>query len=258
MLEVDGASRTLGGMQIIDDVSVRFKPGHLSVIIGPNGSGKTTLLRMMSGELKPTRGLILYDGKAIAGTGMEALARKRAVLSQSSDLSFPLTVDEVVMMGRYPHFVLKPSRHDEEVCGAAIAAMGIDQIRGRNYLTLSGGEKHMVHFARVLAQIWIPPEDHHRYLLLDEPTAFLDINHQHLFLKMAKGMAERDTVVVAVLHDILLAAQYADFIVALRNGRKIAEGDVDSMITPGLFRDLYGMNGKIFRGDGMTYPIIVF
>lgn len=258
MLEARNVSCMLGSRRIIEDVSAEFRPGKLTIIIGPNGSGKTTLMRVLSGELAPIAGRILYDGHEVTRKELGTLAKKRAVLSLQSILSFPLTVDEVIRMGRYPHFRLRPSAHDEAVCRAAIGKLHIEHLQGRNYLALSGGEQHMVHFARVLAQIWDQQDGQHRFLLLDEPTAFLDINHQHQFLKTVKEMARDGAVVIAVLHDINLAAQYADCIIAMHNGRKVAEGTPEVVSTPDLFDRLYGMRGKVVRQEGVDFPIVLF
>ena len=258
MLEAADIRYGIGGKPILNGISVRFQPGELSMIVGPNGSGKSTLLKIASYEFPPGSGEILYGGRSRYTQDRQELARVRAALSQNINVPFPLLVEEVVMMGRYPHFSLKPSGADRDIAARAMSTAGVEGLRGRNYLTLSGGERQMVQFARVLAQIWEKPESGPRYLLLDEPTAYLDINHQHQLLGALETIAADNVVVVVVIHDINLASQYADFIVALRDGHVVAEGTPEQVITPQVFFQLYGMNGRLVRSGDLDFPLMVF
>jgi|WetSurMetagenome_2_1015567.scaffolds.fasta_scaffold72220_3 iron complex transport system ATP-binding protein len=258
MLEVATVSCTLGGHRILRDVSVQCQPGLLTAIIGPNGSGKTTLLKIMSGELEPSTGEVFYGCIPVRRSTAADFARSRAVLSQLSELSFPMLVEEVVMMGRYPHFHVRPGRADQEACDAAFYVMEITHLRGRNYLTLSGGERQMVHFARVYAQILNATTSEQKILLLDEPTTFLDVRHQHQFMKVVKKIAADGAIVVAVLHDIALAAQYADRIVALKSGVKIADDATTRVVTAALFSNLYGVSVQILHHPTSGFPLIIF
>lgn len=258
MLEAREIRYSIGQAAILNGVSARFETGRLSMIIGPNGSGKSTLLKIASLEVIPTSGEIQYGSRGAGRLDRAELARSRALLSQNIEIAFPLTVAEVVLMGRYPHFAAKPSARDLEICALAMARAGVEQFRERNYLTLSGGEKQMVQFARVLAQIWEPPAHGDRYLLLDEPTAFLDVNHQHHLLASLRSIAAESVTVVTVIHDINLASQYADHIVALHRGATIAQGKPKEVISPDLFATLYGMKGKVVASDDLDFPLIVF
>ena len=262
MLELENIRYAVDGTTILGGIGARFEAGALTVIIGPNGSGKSTMLRIASQELAPTSGEVRYGGRSAGPADRARLARIRAALSQSIELAFPLSVEEVVMMGRYPHFALKPSALDIEIRDAAMERAGVERFRGRNYLTLSGGEKQMTQFARVLAQIWEKPTDPGidagpRYLLLDEPTSFLDINHGHHLLTTLRAIASDDVAVVAVVHDVNLASQYADRIIAMHRGQIVAEGTPAEVITPELFLTLYGMRGRIIGGD-LGFPLVVF
>jgi iron complex transport system ATP-binding protein len=256
MLEVRDIAYNIGNAKILRGISARFEPGVLSVIVGPNGSGKSTLLRVMSGEYIPTSGDVMYDKKPIAAILPRDRARVRAVLSQRTDLTFPLTVTEIVMMGRYPYFLVKPSNEDYEICEAALERMGVLELGARNYLTLSGGEQQIVQFARILAQIWGNSESGTKYLLLDEPTTFLDLKHQHQFLHSALELASEGAVVIAVIHDINLAAQYADFILAIESGRVLASGTAHQVIRPEIIDGLYHTDSTILHPEELKYPIV--
>ena len=257
MLEAQQVSLRIGSSQILEDVSLAFEPGKLSMIIGPNGSGKSTLLKILGHELLPTSGRVSYSGKTLARKDTLWLAKIRAVLSQHSELSFPLSVEEVVGMGRYPHFQFKPGFHDRAIVTEVLQKMGIGHLRDRNYLTLSGGERQKTHFARVLAQIWEIPEEGCRYLFLDEPIAFMDLNFQHEFLRIAKTLARAGTVVVAVIHDLNLALQYADTVAALNKGKLLIHDLPEKVIRPALIEELYQIPSQLVRPAGLSFPILV-
>ncbi len=257
MLEVNRVGYQIGSHKILEDVSASFLPGKLSMIIGPNGSGKSSLLKIMSNEIHAYTGSIVYEGKELAIKDTVRLAKIRAVLSQHSELSFPLSVEEVVLMGRYPHFTFKPDAHDLLIVKQVMDKMEIRHLSERNYLTLSGGEKQKTHFARVLAQIWEVPEKGCRYLFLDEPIAFMDLNFQHEFLRIARSFAGSNTVVVAVIHDLNLAIQYADTVLALNKGRVIVQGPPEEVITPVIIKEMYQIESKLLRHMDVPFSILV-
>lgn len=157
MLRVDNISYRIGDKPIIGGITTSFASGLFHVIVGPNGSGKSTFLRLFSGELIPETGAAYYDELSVSHANRMMLARRRAVMSQLPELHFPLSVDDIVMMGRYPHFNFQPSKKDMAICREAMERVDIIALSGRDYLTLSGGEKQRVQFARALAQIWEPP-----------------------------------------------------------------------------------------------------
>lgn len=220
-----------GNRTLIDRVSVTFQPGRLHLIIGPNGAGKSTLIKLLSRLLRPHQGRVLY-GEEAQGTERE-LARHRAVLSQVLEVAFPIPVRELVMMGRYPHFRGRPGRCDEQICDELMCYFEISGLADRSYGTLSGGERQRVNFARVLAQIWQPLAGSNRYLFLDEPLTFLDIRHQIDFMRKVREFASQpDVVVVGVVHDLNLAAKFADRLILLHQGRLLAEGGKADVLTP--------------------------
>src|SRR6185312_12537501 len=152
-----------GSRYLLQDISATFSPGDLNLIIGPNGAGKSTLIKILSGQLAVHSGNVMYNNTSISKYDVAALARIRAVLSQNLEISFPLRVWEVVMMGRSPHFTGKPAAKDIVACEAAMQLFSVDDMAGRDYNTLSGGEKQRVHFARVMSQIWYPIAGQYRY-----------------------------------------------------------------------------------------------
>jgi len=258
MLKIDNLVCRIGNRPIIDRISTVFEPGLLHVIVGPNGSGKSTFLKAFSGELTPESGTIGYDGVFLAHIHKTDLARRRAVMSQLPELHFPLSVEEIVMMGRYPHFAFQPSKKDRDICRQAMNHMSIHSLSGRDYLTLSGGERQRVQFARALAQVWEPPEKGSRYLFLDEPVSSLDIHYQHQFLQLARSLVRENIVFIAVLHDLNLALQYADRMIFLKEGRIAAEGVTPGIVTPSLVREVFDITAHIMENPYSRVPVIVF
>jgi iron complex transport system ATP-binding protein len=257
MLEVKNITYKIGEKTILEGISACFNPGQLNMVIGPNGSGKSTLLKIICNEITHYSGNVFYNGKTLSKKEKISIAQKRAVLSQQSELSFPLSVEEVVMMGRYPHFKLNPLAKDKDICLLALKRMSIDDFRYRNYLTLSGGEKQRVHFARALAQIWEQPKDAQRYLFLDEPIASLDLNYQHEFLRIAKEIARQNTVVVAIIHDINLALQYADQVVLINLGYAIASGLPSEVITSENLFAVYGLKCRVLQNHDSNFRYFI-
>jgi len=258
MLSIRGLCAMAGGRPIVRNISTDFAPGLLHVIVGPNGSGKSTFLKAFSGEWPAAAGDVTYDGAALSSLDKTLLARRRAVMSQLPELHFPLRVEDIVLMGRYPHFSFQASRKDREICLAAMERLSIAELAGRDYLTLSGGEKQRVQFARALAQIWDPPEQHCRYLFLDEPVSSLDIFHQHELLAVVRELVREQVVLIAVLHDLNLALQYADRVLFLRQGRLIAEGPVPAVMQPSLIREVFHIDARLLPDPDGRRPVIVY
>lgn len=242
MLTGTGISFTIDGARLLDEVSVAFAPGKLSLVIGPNGAGKSTLVKALSGQLEPQAGEIRYADRPLSRWQERELARVRAVLSQNVELAFPLRVWEVVLMGRYPHFTGAPAQADERACEEAMRYFDVLDWADRNYLTLSGGERQRVQFARVMAQIWYAVSNAHRWLLLDEPLTFLDIRYQFDFLRRIRALLEAgDLVVMGVVHDLNLAARFADHIVMLAHGRVLASGTPSEVLRADLVDQAFGI-----------------
>jgi iron complex transport system ATP-binding protein len=235
VVEVHDVSYAVRGARILSDVSVRFRPNRLNVLLGPNGAGKSTLLKVATGLLAPTGGEVRYllpgGPRTLDNFAADALARTRAVLSQHVDVAFPLAVEDVVLMGRYPYYGRTPTARDREIVARALDLVGMLDFRARAYPTLSGGEQQKVQLARVLAQIWnggasdAGDRREPKVLFLDEPTASLDVHYQLHLLEIARGLRDADCTVVAVLHDLNVALQYGDAFFLLDGGRLALETD---------------------------------
>jgi iron complex transport system ATP-binding protein len=248
-----------GGRAILDDVSLELAAGELAVIVGPNGAGKSTLLRSLSGEAKLATGSVSLNGRKLNAWNTDAQALQRAVLPQSPTLAFPFRVCDVVELGRYPHRGLANPQDHRAAIDGAMAAADVTHLALRDCRTLSGGELHRVHFARALAQVWSPLADGRtRHLLLDEPTSSLDLSHQGMVLARAKTFANEGGAVLAILHDLNLAAAFADRILVMHNARIAAEGKPADVLTVDLLRKVWGVEGKVVGGDrGEPLTIIV-
>lgn len=241
---------------LLQQVSLTLQPGQVVAVLGPNGAGKSTLLRTLAGEVRPTLGIVSLLGKPLSSWSAGLLARQRAVLPQASLLSFPMAAREVVLYGRYPHCQAGFSRADRDIAEQMLDRMGVAHLAELDFTHLSGGEKSRVQLARVFAQIHIARStDAHadaalppRFLLFDEPTAALDLPHQHHLLQQARALAEEDNVgVMVILHDINLAAAYADRMVLMRAGMKLAEGNVGEIMQP-------EMIARCFQFESMIMP----
>ncbi|MGH7618105.1 MAG: heme ABC transporter ATP-binding protein [Gemmatimonadaceae bacterium] len=256
MVELRDVHYRVGGAHIVRGVSLAFRARKFNVILGPNGAGKSTLLKLATGLLDATEGDVTYGGEAVTEIGVAALARRRAVLSQHVELAFPLPVDDVVMMGRYPHFARVPSHHDREIVAQALELVEMTAFRARSYPTLSGGEQQKVQLARVLAQIWT--DDAHpgeKYLFLDEPTSNLDVYYELHLLEAARALLARGCTVIAILHDINQALRYGDAFFVLEHGRLAHEGDDASAISAELIERVFRVRARVATDadSGDTY-----
>jgi iron complex transport system ATP-binding protein len=241
MITLSNLHYQIGQRQLLQDINLRFEKGKINLIMGANGAGKSTLIKILCKQIEPAKGEVYLGDRLLSSFSHRELARIRAVLSQHIDIAFPLRVEEVVMMGRYPHFTGKPGTNDHHACTAAIESFELTAFIGRDYTTLSGGEKQRVHFARVMAQTWYPQEGFDRYLLLDEPLTFLDIQYQYQFMEQLTRLANSGYVVVGVVHDLNLAARFADHLVLLHQGKVIAAGEPNHVLTPEHIEKAFGI-----------------
>jgi heme transport system ATP-binding protein len=242
MLEARRLSFTINGQTLLAEVDVGVEAGRVTVLIGPNGAGKSTLLRTLAGELPPTSGSVALDGRRLDAFSAGELARRRAVVAQTSSLAFPFTVLEVVMLGvTVPGFNV-PAAAAEAAATDAIAGLGLSGLAGRLYVHLSGGERQRVHLARALCQLSSggagPGET--SCFLLDEPTASLDLAHQTLALQAIRQQAGLGRAVLVVLHDLNLAAAMADKLVLLVGGRVAVAGSARDVLTDQHLSSAYG------------------
>lgn len=245
MLQADNVSVSIAGRRLIDGVSLALQPAELLAMVGPNGAGKSTLLRALSGEVRLCDGKVTLDGRTLKQIGPAALALRRAVLPQETRLAFSLTVEQVVSLGRLPHRGRADRRQDRIAIGHALQAVDMTDFTARAWSTLSGGERQRVNLARVLAQLDIGNDaGAPRYLLLDEPTAALDLKHQLALLKLLRAQVARGIGVLAILHD-LNQALLADRVAVLAEGGLIALGAPEQVLTPAIVRQAYDVEARV-------------
>jgi iron complex transport system ATP-binding protein len=245
MLEAEAVTAGYGPVVALAGVSLEIGTGDMTAIVGPNGSGKSTLLRVLSGVLAPTAGHVRLAGRDLGGYHRREVARRVAVVPQETAVDFPFSVAEVVLMGRAPHLGRFgfPGPRDLAVAGEAMERTGISHLSRRTLAALSGGERQRAVVARALAQ---QPD----VLLLDEPTAHLDIRHQvEIYDLMTDLNAERGLTVVSVLHDLNLAAMYFRTVAMLAAGRVHSVGTPPEVLTYAAVKAVYGTEVYVTRND---------
>lgn len=245
-LRLTGVGVRIGTKEILTDANLEFCSGSVMIIIGPNGAGKSTLLSVASGVRKPSSGSVTLDGDDVTTMSVKELAGRRAVMPQDSTVAFPFTVREVVAMGR-------TVRHDTAATDdrAAIDALGLIGLTGfadRPITTLSGGETQLVSFARVIAQI--TPVNDTSVILLDEPTAAMDVAHAEATLSTVRKLAAQGAAVGIVLHDLDAAAAYADQLVLMADGRIKETGPVNRVCNGPLLSEVYGSPIEVYSHLG--------
>lgn len=255
LIEARNISVEIHGKKLLADVSLEMRTGEILAVLGQNGAGKSTLRKVLCGDLIPAAGEVSMNSKPLENWSLAERARVRAVLPQDSTLNFPFTVTEVVLMGRAPHIRGAEGARDYEISRLALEATEAAHLAERLYPTLSGGERQRVQLARVLAQIW-ERTDEPRYLLLDEPTANLDIAHQHGTLKIARNLAKENVAVLVILHDLNLAAQYADRVLILKNGRVAAHGTPQEIFNEATIEKTFDLPVTIIKHPSGDYPLI--
>jgi len=243
------------GRDLLRDVSIALEPGSVHAILGPNGAGKSTLLKLLAGDHPPAAGQVQLDGRPLQQWSAAALARRRAVLPQDEQLDFGFLVEEVVALGRLP-CPRHPQAREQALLREALVATGVAHLWGRRYTSLSGGERRRVQFARVLAQVWEPLAEGPRYLLLDEPTASLDLAHQHGCLAAARRFANQGNGVAVVLHDPNLVLAHADVVTLLCCGELVASGPPREVLTVEHLRRVYGVEALVLQPPGWPHALI--
>ena len=238
-LETKGVSINLSKKDIVKDVSVRVGEKEFVGLLGPNGSGKTTLLKSIYRVLKPTAGVVLIDGEDLKHLSYRETSRRMGVVSQFNNLSFDFTVEEMVLMGRAPHKKAfdRDTEEDYRIAEEALRRVEMLPFKDRSFLTLSGGEKQRIILARALAQ-------QVEMLILDEPTNHLDIKYQIQIMDVVKSLG---VGVLAALHDLNLTLMYCTYVYVLKDGRIVAHGPTEEVITEQLIRDVYEVECSVSR-----------
>jgi len=254
MLTLNDVSVYKKGNTLLKEVNCSVVPGELTVILGPNGAGKSTLLNCMIGAELAYDGVITLEGKPLSDWSVQNLSKRRAVVSQSVMLSFPFTALEVVHMGVHAEAVL---RDTNAMCLQALEQMGVMQCAHQSYLELSGGERQRVQIARALVQLKSSSTGATQYLFLDEPTSALDLHHQTQLMVQLTIVAGSGMGIVCVLHDLQLAAQYADRLILLKNGRIVGEGSASTQITQAKIEDLYQVQNQVIPHPTSRRPMVL-
>ncbi|SFM78328.1 heme ABC transporter ATP-binding protein [Marinobacter zhejiangensis] len=251
VLDVSDVSFRVGRQAVLTQVSLRVERGEFVALLGPNGAGKSSLLRVVSGECRPESGQVRIAGRALASWRRRDLARHRAVMPQKVDVSFPFTAREVVALGCPADRVTGR----QALIDSLLSRLGVADLADRLIGSLSGGEQQRVQLARVLAQVC--DSDGPRLLLLDECTSALDPAQQQLVFSLLRELASVEGyAIVAVVHDLNLAAAHADRLVMMCKGRVVADGPPLMVLAPDLLRQVYGLNSRVERlPEG--YPVVV-
>ena len=257
MISARNVSASIGHERIITGVDFEVRPGEVAVIVGPNGSGKSTLLKTLAGDLA-YEGEISLNGRDLAAMKPREAALTRAVLPQASALSFPFTVREVVRLGLFAGRSGTLAGEDARLPDRALSKVDLAGFAGRFYQGLSGGEQQRVQLARVLCQVWAPVlEGRPRYLLLDEPVSSLDIRHQLLVMEIARDFARRGGGVVAILHDLNLAAMFADHVLVMHRGRVAASGAPRKVLSDSLISNVFECDMKVGTLPAGDIPFVL-
>lgn len=234
------------GKQILCDVSMHAKAGELVAILGPNGAGKSTLLGVLAGDLKPESGSVHFGEQTVAEISHRDLAKLRAVLPQRVTVSFPYSVEEVVEMGRGPNL----GNGDQEFIETAMKRLDVAEMRQRLYRSLSVGEQARVSMARILAQDT-------QLLLLDEPTAVLDIGQQEKLMGLVRTLVDEGRTVIAVFHDLNVAMSFADRVILLQDGKQVASGAPREILTAETLSKIYEHKIDVIKVSDDTGPVVM-
>jgi len=250
-LELAGIQFSYGSGDILRDVGFKVEDGEILSLVGPNGSGKTTILKCINRILKPKRGKVLLEGKNIDTMKLRDLARTFGYIPQSSPVSFPLTVFDMVLLGRKPYIRWKTGKRDYEAVFKIIELMGLDEMAFRAFDELSGGEKQRALVARAFAQ-------EPRVLLFDEPISNLDLRYQLEILDIVSGMVRGAGLsAVMAMHDLNLASRFSDKIVMLKKGEIFAAGRCQDVINADNIREVYGIEVAVYVDSGKPQVVPV-
>ena len=241
---------------ILDGVDVSLEYGDFLAIVGPNGAGKSSLLSVLANEVNPGKQTILFKNKPINDWKVKELSRHKAKFSQHNSNDIPLEVKDVVMMGRYPYFEAQPGREDLEAMNKMMYETDVFHLKDREYNTLSGGEKQRVHLSRVMAQL--QNDIAHKLVFLDEPLNNLDVKHQYKALEIIKNFSRKANSAIVVLHDLNLAAQFADKVLLMKSGKVSAYGTPKEVFTAENISKAYGFPCTICPHPINNNPMIIF
>ncbi|WP_050461126.1 heme ABC transporter ATP-binding protein [Herbaspirillum autotrophicum] len=251
MLNISGLQYRYGGKSVLDGVDLQVRPGEVVSLVGPNGAGKSTLLKCLNRILRPHAGSVTLDGQALHAMSRRQLAQRVAYVPQQTAAAMALNVADMVALGRAPYRGSVSAAHDFGIVADAIERFGLQALALRSYEQLSGGERQRVLLARALAQ-------QAQFLLLDEPTSDLDLRHQVQAMSIARELARQQGAgILIAIHDLGLASRFSDRLVMLHQGRNLAQGPWQEVLTPANIATVYGIGALVGQADGMPYVIPV-
>jgi iron complex transport system ATP-binding protein len=238
-IDIGGLGLRHGETQVLRDIDLHIAPGEQLCLVGPNGAGKTSLLRCLTGLVEPTSGRVLLDGGPLTGIERSTIAKAISVVPSGLDVPFSMRVEDLVRLGRIPHenAFTGATEEDLDAVDRAITRVGLDKLRGRDVRSLSMGEKQLVLVAMAVAQGG-------RLIVLDEPTVHLDLRHQVEVLQLIESLADDGLTVLAVLHDLPLAAHFFPRLVLLDGGRVVTDGAAADVLSPERIREVYGVDPR--------------
>ena len=239
-IKSESVSVEINGIDILKNINVEVSQGEILTIVGPNGAGKSTFLNVLSGDIKPSEGLVFYDETLLGNIDIEKRSFTRSVMSQSQAMVFDFSVREIIEMGWIDRGISSYAKNFKNAMIEVVEECNVGNLLNQTFNTLSGGEQRRVHFARTLLQLWRPSaSDDPRYLLLDEPTANLDLSHEVKLLDIIKNKSRDGFGILLVIHDLNLAAKFSDKIALLKNGSLVKMGSPDEVLTSEILTDVY-------------------
>ena len=245
-LNLESVSLKLDNRQILKDVSLEINEGEIVSVIGPNGAGKSTLLNVLTGDINPDSGEISYDNKQLKQISIQERAFTRSVMSQMQTLVFNFSVKDVIEMGWLQRGNLDFSNNFSMAFENVTKECNVHNLIHRKFNSLSGGEQRRVHFARTLLQLWRPSESNDpRYLLLDEPTANLDLSSEMLLMNILKKRTSLNVGILVILHDLNLASHFADKIAIIKDGEIMAFGEPEKIMEDAFLTSIYDVPIKV-------------
>lgn len=275
-LRAEGVVVRAGAAELLRGVDLEVVPGEVLAIVGPNGAGKSTLLRTLAGDRSLSAGTVTMDGRPLAGWSLAERALRRAVIGADEELAFPWKAAEVVMLGRIPQHGGDPGPLDHAIVARLLADVDALELADRTHPTLSSGERQRIALARALAQLWpddLPPDapwteaarpgaaapagGGAAWLLLDEPTANLDLRHQALALRLLRARAALGAGILVILHDLNLAAAHADRIAILDHGRIVALGAPADVLRTDLLARVFGLPMVVVPHPDLPHPLVI-
>jgi len=256
MLEAHKISYAHRKFSILDSIDIAVANGELLVIVGPNGAGKSTLLSVLANEALKQEDAIYFKKKQFKDWDIKELSHNKAKFSQQNNPDIPLLVQDIVLMGRYPYFNSNPNKEDWDIIGETMKEMDIYELKERNYNTLSGGEKQRVHLARVFAQLQNTLGN--KLIFLDEPLNNLDVKHQYNIMETIKKFTQQGNTAIMVLHDLNLAAQFADNVLLIKKGKVVANGNPKTVFTESIITETYNFQCTICPNPITKNPMVLF